>query len=190
MVDSSFWHQKQGMDVWMNFLKTHRAESVFPKKTVALTFSPKLGLLAHYTILSFWRLLDRVSWRWNRVFCWWLGICRWLGIYWWSSKQQGQSYKGSDWLLKGSQVKSSSLDTVGYFHLTTGSFLFPLCGLHRSLLTGACFEVNNLKSRVIILKVVFKDKNTHANRPLSLSLIHIWRCRRIERCRSRWSPYH
>ena len=32
-------------------------------------------------------------------------------------------------------------------------------------------------------------------RPLSdsllhLSLIHIWRCRRIERCRSRWSPYH
>ena len=25
---------------------------------------------------------------------------------------------------------------------------------------------------------------------LTLSLIHIWRCRRIERCRSRWSPYH
>ena len=26
--------------------------------------------------------------------------------------------------------------------------------------------------------------------PSYLSLIHIWRCRRIERCRSRWSPYH
>ena len=25
---------------------------------------------------------------------------------------------------------------------------------------------------------------------IQLSLIHIWRCRRIERCRSRWSPYH
>eukprot|EP00826_Nyctotherus_ovalis_P011235 TRINITY_DN12936_c0_g1_i1.p1 TRINITY_DN12936_c0_g1~~TRINITY_DN12936_c0_g1_i1.p1 ORF type:complete len:104 (-),score=19.95 TRINITY_DN12936_c0_g1_i1:11-322(-) len=25
---------------------------------------------------------------------------------------------------------------------------------------------------------------------LNLSLIHICRCRRIERCRSRWSPYH
>ena len=25
---------------------------------------------------------------------------------------------------------------------------------------------------------------------IHLSLIHIWRCRRIERCRSRWSPYH
>ena len=27
-------------------------------------------------------------------------------------------------------------------------------------------------------------------RERGLSLIHIWRCRRIERCRSRWSPYH
>ena len=26
--------------------------------------------------------------------------------------------------------------------------------------------------------------------PLRLSLIHIWRCRRRLRCRSRWSPYH
>eukprot|EP00826_Nyctotherus_ovalis_P036528 TRINITY_DN3246_c0_g1_i4.p1 TRINITY_DN3246_c0_g1~~TRINITY_DN3246_c0_g1_i4.p1 ORF type:complete len:114 (-),score=2.21 TRINITY_DN3246_c0_g1_i4:21-362(-) len=25
---------------------------------------------------------------------------------------------------------------------------------------------------------------------IMLSLIHICRCRRIERCRSRWSPYH
>ena len=33
-------------------------------------------------------------------------------------------------------------------------------------------------------------KRTFINRILFLSLIHIWRCRRIERCRSRWSPYH
>ena len=26
--------------------------------------------------------------------------------------------------------------------------------------------------------------------PADLSLIHIWRCRRIERCKSRGSPYH
>ena len=25
---------------------------------------------------------------------------------------------------------------------------------------------------------------------ISLSLIHIWRCRRYSLCRSRWSPYH
>ena len=34
-------------------------------------------------------------------------------------------------------------------------------------------------------KIIF-----HPWHHLSLSLIHIWRCRRIERCRSRWSPYH
>ena len=34
-------------------------------------------------------------------------------------------------------------------------------------------------------------KNPFASRLAGfLSLIHIWRCRRIERCRSRWSPYH
>ena len=32
--------------------------------------------------------------------------------------------------------------------------------------------------------------NTNLRRYCVLSLIHIWRCRRIERCRSRWSPYH
>ena len=26
--------------------------------------------------------------------------------------------------------------------------------------------------------------------PCCLSLIHIWRCRRLPQCRSRWSPYH
>ena len=31
-----------------------------------------------------------------------------------------------------------------------------------------------------------KHKHTHAH----LSLIHIWRCRRVTVCRSRWSPYH
>ena len=32
--------------------------------------------------------------------------------------------------------------------------------------------------------------NARLTHYLDLSLIHIWRCRRIERCRSRWSPYH
>ena len=32
--------------------------------------------------------------------------------------------------------------------------------------------------------------HTYTHTHTHLSLIHIWRCRRIERCRSRWSPYH
>ena len=38
-------------------------------------------------------------------------------------------------------------------------------------------------------KFMFYLDGDPANMSL-LSLIHIWRCRRIERCRSRWSPYH
>eukprot|EP00826_Nyctotherus_ovalis_P039282 TRINITY_DN3766_c0_g1_i5.p1 TRINITY_DN3766_c0_g1~~TRINITY_DN3766_c0_g1_i5.p1 ORF type:complete len:204 (+),score=34.59 TRINITY_DN3766_c0_g1_i5:152-763(+) len=34
------------------------------------------------------------------------------------------------------------------------------------------------------------SKQSEKNTAQVLSLIHICRCRRIERCRSRWSPYH
>ena len=35
-----------------------------------------------------------------------------------------------------------------------------------------------------------KDKDDNRRTIYSLSLIHIWRCRRLLTCRSRWSPYH
>ena len=35
-----------------------------------------------------------------------------------------------------------------------------------------------------------KEKKERIGLEAELSLIHILRCRRIERCRSRWSPYH
>ena len=38
--------------------------------------------------------------------------------------------------------------------------------------------------------VPFADVRLRSLTMKQLSLIHIWRCRRIERCRSRWSPYH
>ena len=40
------------------------------------------------------------------------------------------------------------------------------------------------------LAVHLKHLHTLTPSISDLSLIHIWRCRRIERCRSRWSPYH
>ena len=45
----------------------------------------------------------------------------------------------------------------------------------------------------ILPRYLFLAKPTcqeHFHKHHALSLIHIWRCRRIERCRSRWSPYH
>ena len=54
--------------------------------------------------------------------------------------------------------------------------------------------MNDYWERSFYLKFWVKVTALAQNRRFSiyfrLSLIHIWRCRRIERCRSRWSPYH
>eukprot|EP00826_Nyctotherus_ovalis_P029321 TRINITY_DN23143_c0_g1_i1.p1 TRINITY_DN23143_c0_g1~~TRINITY_DN23143_c0_g1_i1.p1 ORF type:complete len:103 (+),score=15.79 TRINITY_DN23143_c0_g1_i1:208-516(+) len=39
-------------------------------------------------------------------------------------------------------------------------------------------------------KLIKKLNEVKDHEEVELSLIHICRCRRIERCRSRWSPYH
>ena len=58
-----------------------------------------------------------------------------------------------------------------------------------SRLTFGLLYLNNI--RLFIDKWINIDSLCTQNHPeLYLSLIHIWRCRRIERCRSRWSPYH
>ena len=41
------------------------------------------------------------------------------------------------------------------------------------------------------LNVIIVEKQFPGGKiALTLSLIHIWRCRRYSLCRSRWSPYH
>ena len=55
----------------------------------------------------------------------------------------------------------------------------------------------NVKEQLKPFKPIVEMSNTELKREqyfqnliYNLSLIHICRCRRIERCRSRWSPYH
>ena len=47
-----------------------------------------------------------------------------------------------------------------------------------------------LKSALKVTHPLSKNADFDRFPLITLSLIHIWRCRRIERCRSRWSPYH
>ena len=49
-----------------------------------------------------------------------------------------------------------------------------------------------LKHLLAYVKELNKDHflYEHNRTIMSLSLIHIWRCRRSTLCRSRWSPYH
>eukprot|EP00826_Nyctotherus_ovalis_P031248 TRINITY_DN24946_c0_g1_i1.p2 TRINITY_DN24946_c0_g1~~TRINITY_DN24946_c0_g1_i1.p2 ORF type:complete len:110 (+),score=7.95 TRINITY_DN24946_c0_g1_i1:67-396(+) len=46
------------------------------------------------------------------------------------------------------------------------------------------------KDRWNIVKALQVNRSLIQLNVSGLSLIHICRCRRIERCRSRWSPYH
>ena len=49
------------------------------------------------------------------------------------------------------------------------------------------YFIHNNKWMSIVILHTLQSRNITI---IYLSLIHIWRCRRIERCRSRWSPYH
>ena len=60
---------------------------------------------------------------------------------------------------------------------SSSTWLNPYFPLRRAFLLLLCW-------------VSFPILSVFHKQTLVLSLIHIWRCRRIERCRSRWSPYH
>ena len=61
--------------------------------------------------------------------------------------------------------------------LRMGSLNIWICCIHRWWLNALSWFLEQVYSQP---SYIVED----------LSLIHIWRCRRIERCRSRWSPYH
>ena len=61
------------------------------------------------------------------------------------------------------------------------------------ILAGGCFwclehDLEPLKG-VNFVKSGYSGGDLQ-NPTYELSLIHIWRCRRLLTCRSRWSPYH
>ena len=58
-----------------------------------------------------------------------------------------------------------------------------------SWMTANLLTPNSSKTEFLLTGLTKQLAKIH-NSSLNLSLIHIWRCRRIERCRSRWSPYH
>ena len=57
-------------------------------------------------------------------------------------------------------------------------------GAHDAKTTRLVGEIRNFEF------IVTSSETESLLLELNLSLIHIWRCRRRLRCRSRWSPYH
>ena len=116
-----------------------------------------------------------------------------------------RQYQSIEYCRKGmrQQVRRDE-QTILWFHLN-------LRGLHQNSRRHHCPDIHIC---LMLNNLFCKDKNhlesrlhcrqTHHCQYLAtemvrsqrhrlhylLSLIHIWRCRRIERCRSRWSPYH
>ena len=85
--------------------------------------------------------------------------------------------------------KSTLLKRVKYWL----SWLYPLEWLRTLLI--CLFGQTRASARVVgsqhyDLSTEMYEQMLGKPMQYSLSLIHIWRCRRIERCRSRWSPYH
>ena len=115
----------------------------------------------------------------------WVGLCtlgEWLHILKLSKKLL---YFGPmDWvpfLLTLSISFVLSVDIVGVSQRPEGNVTF--CGIPS--MPGRKQYAGEYK------RVTWHGETAWSAVPTSdLSLIHIWRCRRIERCRSRWSPYH
>ena len=77
----------------------------------------------------------------------------------------------------------STLQTSGGF-ATTEKYSVVFTGLSSQLNQGV-----NASFQYLCENVAIPTKSISGSDKF-LSLIHILRCRRIERCRSRWSPYH
>ena len=107
------------------------------------------------------------------------------------------------------EIPKSHFSTVSFVHACTSDYFrylgrkqtaIPLPTTPKTVTTLPCKMYNFF----IWLKVCYIPPNVGGSEKAGcglalvalkrtgcdLSLIHIWRCRRIERCRSRWSPYH
>ena len=89
---------------------------------------------------------------------------------------------------------------------TKENFTFKFCSSHTIIFWSVIFVIlimennsNNIVPRIGLgtynMSSEEAEEMTYAAidygyRHIDLSLIHIWRCRRLYSCRSRWSPYH
>ena len=159
--------------------------------------NPLLGLLSYVTLVSRRPLRDS----------WWR-VC--LGSRWHVGTLQSDeaceptmwrhTFVGWHWNCHSLIQFLTIIKKVLEIMLVPPEIIRSTCGRRKkrphfyiSYMSGAKLRMANLTSRVttrpnqIPLTGEFDQSKTTQ---LYLSLIHIWRCRRIERCRSRWSPYH
>ena len=141
-----------------------------------LTFSIMQFPLFPFPFLFFLLIRDPVMGSWRR------GTKVDFILYSCNNRQWPTSFWPWEWAVTGHLCMH---DHRAYFEmwkvgrrLPIAETLFNLC---------RCFFHMVRFSHFVIF---FQSSASPNSSGISLSLIHIWRCRRIERCRSRWSPYH
>ena len=98
--------------------------------------------------------------------------------------------------LKLQSLKPKSVPSVHFFQPKRYSFCTSTFSACRWKRDRAIFRTQNSRLLLFSWLILLYTSNgiilvTNAvGRSETLSLIHIWRCRRRLRCRSRWSPYH
>ena len=70
------------------------------------------------------------------------------------------------------------------------SFFYAINPTEVLVNTSRQFNVFFMFINMSVLLISIENKSTFFSTVITLSLIHIWRCRRYAVCRSRWSPYH
>eukprot|EP00826_Nyctotherus_ovalis_P057277 TRINITY_DN7824_c0_g1_i3.p1 TRINITY_DN7824_c0_g1~~TRINITY_DN7824_c0_g1_i3.p1 ORF type:complete len:902 (+),score=268.78 TRINITY_DN7824_c0_g1_i3:179-2884(+) len=85
------------------------------------------------------------------------------------------------------EVEKAYMQVIQEFNITQK--LLDKLGDEHNQICARSRDIKNVKQTEVLFRhyVPYKGKLTPV---YILSLIHICRCRRIERCRSRWSPYH
>ena len=120
----------------------------------------------------------------------------------WQKKQAFSRHQSASHLLvlRPTAIKSNAKQsrfrlnwkltgTIYHWSVILGSFSVVLNSTKRN--ANRFFKVLLLSSHLLISRHLVQNSMFGACTVMGyLSLIHIWRCRRIERCRSRWSPYH
>eukprot|EP00826_Nyctotherus_ovalis_P045348 TRINITY_DN5011_c0_g1_i1.p3 TRINITY_DN5011_c0_g1~~TRINITY_DN5011_c0_g1_i1.p3 ORF type:complete len:123 (+),score=35.29 TRINITY_DN5011_c0_g1_i1:202-570(+) len=95
-------------------------------------------------------------------------------------------YKDAVDFLFSSSVKTSSFRVVSSSSALKSRAKSKYAGL--KTMRNIKFEMLKCSKEAAIEESI--NASQTAKPHVLLSLIHICRCRRIERCRSRWSPYH